>query len=131
MDTTKIILLGVIIGGAVLFGASFLDGDNQPIIQLGGNPISGSSAMGSNLTKSVAVTSTIVLAENSGAQLRIISNVGPADVWLSATTTNLQRNYGFWLKASTTQVFSGDSLYTGALYGTSTATEAILSIFQL
>lgn len=97
---------------------------------LSGMPISGNLALGSNASSTVGLTAKLVLAGASNAQLRTISNVGAFDVWLSATTTNLVANTGLWIKASSSQIFAGDNLYTGNWYaiGTGTTTLSILEI---
>lgn len=125
MRTTIILIItALLIGGLVYFLKAIPN-------LLGGQPISSSQALGTNSSVSVTSTVRLVLAEATNAQFRSISNVGAADVWLSATTTSLSANNGFWLKASTTQVFTGDSLYVGNIYGTSTTAGTTLSILQL
>jgi len=92
--------------------------------------ISGNSALGTNSTLTATTTAKLWLAGASNAQFRSFSNVGVYDAWLSATTTNLVADYGLWLKASSTLILSGDSLYTGAIYGIGTGTTTI-SILQI
>ena len=114
-----LIIVAIIILALVIFV-------NKPI-NLGGNPISPNVKLGSNLTATTTGTAKLILAEASGAQLRVISNVGPSDTWLSSTSTNLAANFGWWLKASSSLIMSGDNLYTGNIYGIVTTT---LAIFQ-
>ena len=122
------IIISVIVStSVVLLGGLFLTDNSQ---NLSGIPISPDPSLGSNTTITATTTAKLILAGNGNRQLFSISNVGVYDVWVSATTTNLVANKGLWIKASTTQIFSGDSLYTGNIYaiGTGTTTLSILEI---
>ena len=101
------------------------------ILGVGGNPLSVRPSIGYNSSTAVVATAIPIFRNNLSAQVRIVSNVGVADAWISATTTNLKANFGFWLKGSTTQVFSGDSLYPGAWYASSTAGGTTISTLEL
>ena len=124
----KITLLGVgiLVVALVVLGfvgafSSYKLGGGQPIV---------TSTRGTNSTVTVTSTAKSVISADSSSQIIVVSNVGVNDVYLSATTTNLAAGYGWFIKASTTEVMTGDKLYTGTIYGVSGGT-AILSIFKL
>ena len=124
----KITFLGVGLAVAMLIvlglaGAFSFDklGGGQPIV---------TSTRGTNSTVSVTSTVKAIITADSSSQIIVIANVGDKDAWISATTTNLVANYGWWIKASSSEVMTGDRLYTGTIYGVGTGTTT-LSIFKL
>lgn len=121
MKTLYIILIAVvvIVGGILLLKYPTIPEKNT----LGS--ISGNPSLGSNSTLTATTTAKIWLNSNNNAQFISISNVGMYDAYISATTTSLTANNGLWLKASSTIIFSGDSLYRGAWYGIANGTTTI------
>ena len=96
----------------------------------GGIPISPNNALGLATSTQITSTSTSqkILATAPQAQFRSFSNVGPYDAWISPTSTGLAVGTGLWIKASSTVIFSGDSLYTGDWYGIGTGTTSISTL---
>jgi len=84
--------------------------------------------MGTNSTVVVTSTAKLLFTVPSGAEFWSVSNVGPTDVYLSGTSTALAANYGLWLKASSTQIFSGGSLWKGPVWGIGTTVTTTLSV---
>ena len=76
-----------------------------------------SGKLGSNTSSSVTSTAHLVMAASTGAQYRILKNVGNADITWSATTTGLAANLtGHTLTASSSIELYGDKLYLGDIY---------------
>ncbi len=124
--TTIYILILAVITVGIISVVSLRDSDQN----VGGNPINPRPSLGNNVTVTATTTAKLILSGGGNRQFLSISNVGAYDAWVSATTTGLAANYGLWIDASTTQIFSGDSLYTGNIYGIGTGTTT-LSILEI
>lgn len=124
-------LVGVAIGLVLFWGYSVL---NTPVRQGLGAEISGNPT--ATMTNAI-VSSTVstVLAANSAAQYRSITNTtigGSGSVWIGfSTTTGVAVGKGILLTPSSTLILSGDSLYTGIIYGIRDAGTSTISILQI
>jgi len=83
-----------------------------------------------NTSSTFGTVATQILASKDNVQYRKLSNVGPFDGYISATTTGLVAGTGLWVKASSSVEFFGDSLFTGTFYGIAAGTTTF-SIVQL
>lgn len=119
-------LIYLIIIGLVILGIVAWSSTNS----LGGTPISPDASLGTNSSVTATTTAKLLLAEASYVQLRAFSNDGFYDAYLSSTSTNLTTGKGLLLKASSTEIFAGDNLYTGNWYVIANGTTTI-SILQL
>ncbi len=112
-----IVLVLVVIG----LGFAFTNRESQTL----GQAIPPNLALGVNSNVTATTTVKLILADKSSGKLRVLSNVGIYDFYYSATTTNLAVGAGALLRPSSTIVMSGDSLYTGILYGIAAGTTTI------
>ncbi len=126
MKITIGVLIGIIIVGALIVFV----GKESPQIKLGQGPISPNMKLGTNATITATTTAKLWLADSSGSRLRKFGNIGIYDCFYSATTTNLAANYGAFIKASSTELLSGESLIQGNIYGICGGTSTI-SVFQM
>ena len=92
-----------------------------------------SGTLGSNTSSSVTSSASLVLSAFTGAQLRILTNVGNADITWSATSTGLVANLtGHTLTASSSIELYGDKLYAGDIYAvTETGSTSTLQMLEL
>jgi len=105
----------LIIAAVALIGLAFyLGAQTGPRV---GGPIDLTPTLIANASSSVTSTASLLFTIPSGAQAWRISNIGNADAYISATTTKLTAFAGFWLDASSSETFAGDTLWTGPVYG--------------
>jgi len=88
-----------------------------------------------NASSTVTTSASLVLAANSGAQARWITNLGTSTAYLSfySTSTGFAAETGYALTGSSTLEMTMDrgNLWTGNIYGITAAGTAKLAISQL
>ena len=115
MEKIVIVLLGII---ALTTGMLVVNSTPREAPPLGNiTPTAGLSAMGVNSSSTVGGVAVNCLASGSGRQMVVVSNSGNVGVWVSVTSTKLAGgNVGLLLTGSSSQVFSGDSVFDNGLY---------------
>ena len=132
MDNTKLVIVMVVLLSAIFF----VNSESVPMLGSSGQAINSGNASSTSRTLnggSAGVAANIIFAANSGVELRCITNHGTSTVTLGfGTSTGLTGTQGYVLGVPTsTVVFTGDTLYTGIIYGFTVGSGTIVSTCQL
>lgn len=84
------------------------------------------STSGAPTGVTVSTSAALILASNTSAKSRVITNNGTSNVFLGTanTVTTTVATMGIWLKPGGTYSDSGDGFYNGAIYGIADAVSA-------